>query len=1225
MGSNIKTQSKKRREYNSYVADETIEDYSLRYTPKSFRKFSELLIANTAMGSISFLALEAIGASIAIDFGFTTAFWAIFTASVIIFLTALPISYHAAKYNIDIDLITRSAGFGYVGSTITSLIYASFSFIFFALEASILAQALELYFGLPLFLGYIFSSLIIIPLTFYGITFINKLQLYTQPIWILLMLMPFVAIVLKDPSAIETFMSLEGAISKGSDFNLYYFGFALGISLSLIAQIGEQVDYLRFMPPLKKDNAFKWWFSVLLAGPGWIILGFLKQMGGIFLASIVLAAGFSVVEAKTPIEMYNMGYTYIFENPHTSLLVATLFVIVSQIKINVTNSYAGSLAWSNFFSRITHSHPGRVVWMVFNISIALLLMEFGLFDALSKVLGLYSNVAIAWIGAITADLLINKPFGLSPKIIEFKRAYLHNVNPVGMGSMGIASVISIIAFMGFLGDYAQSYSAILSLFLSLTLSPLIAYLTKGKYYIARVNKIMVAYTETYTCQSCGTIYEKEDMAFCPLHDIYICSLCCSLDSLCHDACKKETKASLLNTTASFISSLFLNKMSKTTAIRFFGFFSITSFVMFLVSVSAWMIYDSKIKSYGLEFAQLLEDSFTILVLIISVLISVLVWWGLLLQENRRLAETELEENNANLFNAKSELEKQQELYELVFKNTESGVVLLDVETNQIIDVNDAVVHILKYDSKEELLAKTPPELSPEFQADGQSSFDKSFEMNQLAFKNGSSSFEWINLDKSGHKVYVDVMLTPITLNGKAVLHTVSKDITLRKENEQKLVEQRKLLDYQAHHDNLTTLPNRLFFQENLKKAIYKAKREKNCIAIFFIDLDRFKQINDSLGHQVGDKVLQEVAFRLKNTMREMDTLARLGGDEFTILMEGLKKPEDASTLAKKIITTISEPFLIDSNNLHVSTSIGISLYPNDSTNSDELLMYADTAMYKAKDDGRKNFQFYASDMTKLANEKIDIETKLYTALDNEEFVVYYQPQVDAKKKKLTGMEALIRWQHPQDGLIPPYKFLDIAQENGLIVLIDLWVMKTAMNQFNTWVKQGLKPGVLALNLTLKLLHTKDFISTFKNLLKITGCKAQWIELEVTESNIMLNPEKSIALLEKISDLGVELAIDDFGTGYSSLSYLKRLPLDKLKIDKSFVDDLPYKDEDIGISKAIIALASSLNLSVIAEGVETKEQVDFLLENDCSNIQGYYFAKPMPSDEMEKFMKKDIDF
>ncbi len=1176
------------------------------------------------MGSISFLALEAIGASIAISYGFTTAFWAILTSAVIIFLTAIPISYHAAKYNIDIDLITRSAGFGYVGSTITSLIYASFSFIFFALEAAILAQALELYFGLSLSWGYLLSALVIIPLTFYGITFINKLQLYTQPIWLILLFLPFVAVLMKEHQAMENFLNFSGSISGDAEFSIYYFGFALGISLSLIAQIGEQVDYLRFMPPLEKKNRVKWWFAVISAGPGWVLLGFLKQMGGIFLASIVLLSGLSLADAKTPIEMYHIAYTYVFDNPNTAILVATFFVILSQIKINITNAYAGSLAWSNFFSRVSHSHPGRVVWLVFNIAIALLLMEFGLFDALSKVLGLYSNVAIAWIGAITADLVINKPLGLSPKIIEFKRAYLYNINPVGVGSMGIASVVAILAFMGFFGSMMQSYSSLIALVLAFTLAPFIAWLTKGKYYIARENKLVLETKVSYICEMCATEYEKEDMVYCPLQSANICSLCCSLDSLCHDSCKNDTKSTLLEKSCKLVSALFFHVISPVSAKRILIFISLSSFILFLISISAWMIYDANVEYISKSFAHVLEDALTTLVLSVAILISVLVWWVLLLQENRKLAEQELEENNRILGESKAELEDQKELYSLVYESTESGVMLLDIEENKFIAMNEAVVKILQYNSKEELFNMSPSELSPEFQANGETSFEKSYEMNMLAVEQGSHNFEWINLTKTGEKVYVDVTLTPIILKEKQVLHVVSKNITQRVLHQEELLKKKDELDYQAHHDILTNLPNRLLFNESLKHAIDHAKRDEAKLAIFFIDLDKFKNINDSLGHQVGDKVLIEVAIRLQKSIREEDTLARIGGDEFTIFMQSLHKSEDASHLATKIINIFKEPMQIEGHELHVSTSIGISLFPDDAVEMHKLLMYADSAMYKAKESGRNSFEFYSSQMTEIAKERIAIESKLHRAIENEEFVVYYQPQIDASENKMIGMEALVRWQDPQEGLISPCRFIPIAEENGLIIPIDLWVMKTAMTQLVTWYKEGLNPGVLALNLSLKQLHQKDFIFRLKSLLEGTGCKPEWLELEVTESSIMLHPEESITLLQEISEMGIELAVDDFGTGYSSLSYLKCLPLDKLKIDKSFIDDLPDKEEDIGISKAIIALAKSLKLHVIAEGVETQEQLDFLLENGCKNIQGYLFSAPIDSTAMKEYLEDKID-
>ena len=633
------------RDYNQLVANETIEDYSLRYAPKSFRKWSELLIANTAMGSISFLALEAIGASIWIHYGFTTAFWAILSASLIIFITAIPISYHAARYNIDIDLITRSAGFGYVGSTFTSLIYASFSFIFFALEAAIMAQAFEVYFHLPLSIGYLISSLIIIPIVFYGFTLINKLQLFTQPLWLIMMITPYIAILYKDSNALTTFTSLSGNISGNSEFNLYYFGIAVGISLSLIAQIGEQVDYLRFMPPLTKKNKFKWWSSVIIAGPGWIILGFLKQIGGMFLASLVLVGGASIYEAKTPIEMYDFGYNYLFDNPYIALTMATIFVIVSQIKINVTNAYAGSLAWSNFFSRVTHSHPGRVVWMLFNIAIALLLMELGVFDVLDKILGLYSNIAIAWIGAIFADLVINKPLGLAPKIVEFKRAYLYNVNPVGVGSMGIASLISIFAFMGYFGTMAQSYSSIIAMFLAILLSPIIAFITKGEYYIARENRHIHSTKHEEHCSVCNHNYEIEDMAYCPLHQVNICSLCCTLDSLCHDVCKKDNKISIRKRVAKYISLLSKGTLSDSVSLKILDFIFIDSGLILLIWIIAWMSYSMQFDLIPQAQRELFKDSLENYFIIIAILMSIITWWILLIQDSTHRAENALEEQN----------------------------------------------------------------------------------------------------------------------------------------------------------------------------------------------------------------------------------------------------------------------------------------------------------------------------------------------------------------------------------------------------------------------------------------------------------------------------------------------------------------------------------------------------------------------------------------------------
>lgn len=536
----FKSKNKNKRYYNAWVNNTTLEDYSLRYAPKSFRTMSEFLVANAAIGGTCFLANFAIGGSIAITAGFTNSFWAIIVSSVIVFMTGLPIAYYASKYNIDMDLLTRGAGFGYIGSTITSLVYASFCLIYFALEGAILAQAFELYFHIPLPLGYLLGSIIIIPPVIFGVSFLAKLQVWTQPIWLILMILPFFAVLIKEPNSWSNWLNFAGKSPSGSSFNPLLFGTASGVVLSVIAQIGEQVDYLRFMPDETPENRSKWWLAVLLAGPGWIIFGGGEQLAGAFFTSVNVTNGMDFTKAYEPVQMYVEAFKVMSSNPAVYLTLATIFVIVCQIKINVTNAYSGSLSWSNFFSRITHSHPGRIVWLVFHVAVALLMMEFGVFHTLEWLLGFYANVAIAWIGALVADLVINKPLGLSPPYIEFKRAHLYNFNPVGFGSMIIASIVSIIAFFGFMGTAAQAFSTFIALGLAFVLSPIIAIITQSNYYIARGNVYLSDHTEDVelmTCCLCELHYQKEDMAFCPVYDGSICSLCCSLDSDCHDACK----------------------------------------------------------------------------------------------------------------------------------------------------------------------------------------------------------------------------------------------------------------------------------------------------------------------------------------------------------------------------------------------------------------------------------------------------------------------------------------------------------------------------------------------------------------------------------------------------------------------------------------------------------------------------------------------------------------
>jgi purine-cytosine permease-like protein len=525
------------------VDNEILEDYSLRYAPSKFRKWSEFVVASAALGGIAYLADFAIGASIAITYGFTNALIAVLLAATVIFLTSVPIAYYSAKYSIDMDLLTRGAGFGYLGSTITSVIYASFTFIFFALEGSIMAQALQAGIGIPLWLGYLLGALVIIPLVCFGMTLLSKLQVWTQPIWLILLFAPFVAILFKDPNAFAHWTHFKGN-AKSSGFDGISMGLGAGIALSLIAQIGEQVDYLRFMPAKTPANAKKWWTAVIAAGPGWVVLGAFKQLGGAFLAFYV-ADKVGLTKADEPIQQYIGGFNS-FLPSGIVLGVAVFFVLLSQIKINVTNAYSGSLSWSNFFSRILHWHPGRVVWVFFNVGIALTLMEVGVFSFLNTVLGFYSNVAIAWIGAVVADLVINKPLKLSPSYIEFKRAHLYTINPVGFGSMAVASVISILAFYHAFGNVLAAYSPFLAIGIAMVLSPLIAYATKGKYYIARSDDlggdVSAQDTTEITCSVCGEAYETPDMATCPFHKGAICSLCCTLEKSCHDVCKAPGQA-----------------------------------------------------------------------------------------------------------------------------------------------------------------------------------------------------------------------------------------------------------------------------------------------------------------------------------------------------------------------------------------------------------------------------------------------------------------------------------------------------------------------------------------------------------------------------------------------------------------------------------------------------------------------------------------------------------
>ena len=369
-----------RRDYNSWVASETMEDYALRFTPRTFRKWSEWRVANTAFGAASFLILEAVGATLLVHHGFANAALAILATGLIIFLAGLPISVYAARYGVDMDLLTRGAGFGYLGSTLTSLIYASFTFIFFALEAAVMAYALELAFDIPPAWGYLLCALVVIPLVTHGVTAISQLQVWTQPLWLVMLIVPYVAVFMLDPGAFAGVVHYKGDKASVPGFNLPLFGAALTVGVALMTQMGEQADYLRFMPVQTAANRKRWWFGVLVGGPGWVLLGVLKMLGGALLAFLAISHMVPPDRAVDPNQMYLAAYEYDFPRYGWAVAATALFVVVSQLKINVTNAYAGSLAWSNFFSRVTHSHPGRVVWVVINTLIAFMLMEMNVFN-----------------------------------------------------------------------------------------------------------------------------------------------------------------------------------------------------------------------------------------------------------------------------------------------------------------------------------------------------------------------------------------------------------------------------------------------------------------------------------------------------------------------------------------------------------------------------------------------------------------------------------------------------------------------------------------------------------------------------------------------------------------------------------------------------------------------------------------------------------------------------
>lgn len=591
-------------------------------------------------------------------------------------------------------------------------------------------------------------------------------------------------------------------------------------------------------------------------------------------------------------------------------------------------------------------------------------------------------------------------------------------------------------------------------------------------------------------------------------------------------------------------------------------------------------------------------------------------------EDKIMGMVQLSVDITHIVKLEKSLLNQYELLHNIIDTVPIRIFWKDINSKYL-GANDLFVSDANLNSVDELIGKSDYELKWR-----DTEAKKYIEDDVKVIKSGESKLhiEETQTSANGKVMIISTSKVPLKDTNGEIIGVVGtyEDITRRKNLERKLEQQQEILRYQAHYDVLTNLPNRILLQDRLMHAIQKAKRNKSKFALFFIDLDQFKQINDTLGHQIGDEVLKIFATRLKNSVREDDTLARIGGDEFTIILENLKSEKDASILAEKIIDNAKQHINIAQHMLYVSCSIGVSIYPKDSTEMQDLLKYSDSAMYKAKEEGRNNFQFYSPEMTQIAMSRVVMQNDLRNAIKNEEFVVYYQPQIDisGEKETIVGLEALVRWEHPQLGQIPPFQFIPLAEETGMIVELDKLVMKMAIKQVASWYNDGLNPGVLSLNLAMKQLHQEDFIETVKKIIEESGCKEKkHLTFEVTEGDLMINPESSIEKLNMLKELGIEIAIDDFGTGYSSLSYLKRLPVGKLKIDQSFSSGVPNDRDDVVISKTIIALAKNLNMKVLAEGVETLEQKEFMYENGCYEIQGYFYSKPLPADEAREFIVK----
>ena len=544
----------------------------------------------------------------------------------------------------------------------------------------------------------------------------------------------------------------------------------------------------------------------------------------------------------------------------------------------------------------------------------------------------------------------------------------------------------------------------------------------------------------------------------------------------------------------------------------------------------------------------------------------------------------------------------------VFENTSEGVMITDAD-QRITAVNQSFTRITGY-GEDEVRGREPAILRS-----GRHDDDYYRRMWAAIHTSGRWQGEIWNRRKDGADYPEWLNISVVRDDAGAIINYIGvfADITSIKEAQDKL-------EYTAHHDALTGLPNRLLFRDRMEQTLAISRRNGRGVALHFIDLDRFKVINDTLGHEAGDLLLQEVSRRLVSCLREEDTVARMGGDEFVVIQKGIAQPEDAALLSTRMLAEINRPFSLAGHEISTSLSIGISLYPQDGDDVSALLKNADAAMYRAKEKGRNGYQYYSNEMTAAGIERLELESDLRQALSRNELRVYYQPQIDIASGQIVGAEALVRWQHASRGLIPPSVFIPMAEDNGMIGLLGEWVLDVACADAMAWQTAGLPPLRVAVNVSGRQIGNDHVVDKVAAALKNSGLAPQFLEVEVTESVVMQDAARAISTLNALRDMGVTLAIDDFGTGYSSLSYLKRFPLNKLKIDKSFVDGMVDDPDDAAIVMAIIAMAQSLRHTVIAEGVETAAQVERLRAYGCDEIQGFFFSPPLPGEQFVEFLR-----